>query len=133
MLTKEQIKIGIDRNLMVFDQYGESGILTYRLAGLLIDICLLNFQQKLTEIYVPAIIKIDVELDDKNKRDPMGIYDVPYVTMAGLYVHKIYELLPEHELYQYYFKELKGNLASSHNHLVVATGPEDNVILGSIK
>jgi len=127
MLTKEMIKRAAEQNVLVFDRTGAENELTVKLAGLMLDICLLNYGTRLTDIYVPCNVKLP---DD-------------YPTVAGLIIHRIHELncgntdpsdfYPPAKLFEYFTKDLGGSLASGHKHLIIGAGPNNATILGSIK
>jgi hypothetical protein len=115
-MNKEILQKGIDQNLLVFDQDGAENKLTTRLSGLMIDVCLLNYNKRLTDIYVPTTMLVP-----------------DYETSAGLTVHREVGLNQDGELLKYYLDQHNClYLTGNHKNLVVATGPDGAVLLGSV-
>ena len=115
-LTKEDIALAFDQNIMVFDNLSIQPELTAKLGAHMIDVGLFNFHKRLTDIYIPETVQYD-----------------EYPTCAGLEVHVTPELNIDGELFAYY-KELGGVLymTAKHTHLAIGLGEDDFVLLGSL-
>ena len=120
MLTKSILNKAVEQNIVCFDDEGKPGVLTHRLVGIMIDVARMNYNEILTQIYIP--IKVDFD-------------DDYYITFCGLKVHQIPELNPRGELLKYYLEDLRASLyfTRGDRYLVVATGPNESVMLGSIE
>lgn len=120
MLTKNQLKQAYDQNILCFDGDAKEKELTYRLVGIMIDVEWLNFKGRLTDLYIPPGIEWDDGYDGR---------------MCGLKVHRLAELSPGGELYKYYRNNLGASLYVNRNdrYLIVGTGPNDAVMIGSMQ
>lgn len=117
MLTKSLINKAVSQNLLCFDLNAKPGTLTYRMVGIMIDVARLNHGAVLTKLYIPRGIA----------------WEADYKTCCGLTVYQIEELDINGELYKHYKEDQQASLCAGHKYLIVATGPNDAVIIGSIE
>ena len=117
ILTKELLQKAIDRNILVYDGNNtQKDRLTAQLSGLMRDVAILNYNEELTDLYVATTL-----------------YIPDYETSAGLKIHRDERLNRGGEFLKYYFDQ--GGclyLTGQHENLVVATGPNGAVLLGSV-
>jgi hypothetical protein len=120
VLTKDILNKAISQNVLCFDDDQIEGELSYKLVGLMIDVLRSTSNEILTKLYIPCGIKWESEY---------------YQTCCGLKVYQIPELNRSHpdSLLRYYLEDLEGFLYGNHKYLIVGTGPNCAVMLGSMR